>query len=258
MGDQSSPEPPRAPVAQATRKSSPLPLIIVVSVPIATVLLRLPIWVTLIVLILETVLLVLSPHLREKRVHDPKKAWVQLMATFARLRTAHAELRRAPASEAARVRFVKLEEECRALFASRADSDWGSDAGYVAKIKKEYADILASVPAPDAAPQIAESPEAARLFEIKKRGILSEGEFAWLSDKIRTLASEKACGLLETVSGYQVQCREGKLKEEDFHAALRGLLEKLESGTAGPAPEPATLPESATTVVKGAFDVGHR
>ena len=239
MTDKETGRSPKVPAARESRRHSPLPLVIVVALPIVTVLLRLPIWVTLIVLIVETVLLVFSPHLREKRVSDPKKAWLQLVATFSRLQSAHAALRQSPADAAARLRFARLEAECLSLLGGRAESDWGADSGYVTRIRKEIAELSASVPGVDAAPESAESPEAVRLKELWRQGVMSEAEFQMFSGRLKALATEKACGLLEALAGYQLQCRNGALKEEDFHAAVRGLLDRLDSVTEAGAPVPA-------------------
>ena len=240
MTDKETGRPTKVPAVQESRRHSPWPLVIVVAIPIVTVLFRLPIWVTMIVLIVETVLLVLSPHLREKRVSDPKKAWLLLVATFSRLQSAHAALRHSPADAAARLRFAKLEAECLSLLGSRTDSDWGTDSGYVTKIRKEVADLSASVPDVDAAPEPAESRHAAQLKELRKQGVMSELEFQMVSDKLRTLATEKACGVLEAIAGFHLQCRQGTLTQVDFHAALRGLLERLDQGNGTAAPQPVT------------------
>lgn len=238
--DKDSSDSPKAPAVRETRTHSPWPLVIVVALPIFTVLLRLPLWVTLIVLVLGTVLLVFSPHLRGKQVRDPKKAWLQLMANFSVLQSTHAALRHSPADAAARVRFAKLEAACQSLLGSRTDSDWGEDSGYVARIRKEIADLSASVPGVDAAPEPAESPETVRLKELRKQGFISELEFQMVSDKLKTLATEKARGVLEAIAGFQLQCRNGTMKVEDFHAALRGLLERLDHGDGAAVPQPAT------------------
>jgi hypothetical protein len=246
--DRNSSDAPKAMVVRESRTHSPWPLVIVVAVPIATVLLRLPAWVTMIVLIVETVLLVFSPHLRQKQARDPKTAWLQLVAVFSRLRSAHAALRRSPADAAARIRYAKLEAECLSLLSSRADSGWGADSGYVARIRKEVADLSASVPDVDAAPEPAESPQAAQLEELKQQGVMSELEFRMVSDKLKTVASEKACAVLEAIAGFHLQCRQGTLTQADFHAALRGLLERLDQkdGTATPQPvTPATPGQGA-------------
>jgi hypothetical protein len=110
----------------------------------------------------------------------------------------------------------------------------------VTKIRKEVADLSASVPDVNAAPEPAEGPHAAQLKELRKQGVMSELEFQMVSDKLRTLATEKACGVLEAIAGFQLQCRQGTLTQVDFHAALRGLLERLDQGNGTAAPQPVT------------------
>jgi hypothetical protein len=197
-------------------------------------------WVTLVLLLVGTVLLFFSPHLSEKRVSDPKKAWLQLMAYFARLQSVHAALRESPADAAARQRFATLHAECLSLLGSRPDSDWGTDASYVVKIRKEIAEM--SAPAPDKVdgPGQGPSPEAVRLAELRKQGPMTDNEFHAFSDKLKVLAADKAQGVLEAVAGFQHQYREGALTEENLHAALWSLLGGLYHAENDAVPKPVT------------------
>lgn len=231
---------PKVPAARESRRHSPWPLVIVVAVPIISVLLRLPLLVTLALLVVGTVLLLFSPHLAGKHVSDPKKAWFQLMATFARLQSAHAALEQSPANAAILQRFAKLHAECVSLLKSRPDSDWGADTDYVATIRKEITEM--SAPAPDNAgsPAPAPSPETGRLEELRKQGVIFDVEFQAFSKRFKALAAEKACGVLDAIAGYELQCRQGTLTQADFHAALRGLLERLDHGDGAAAPQPVT------------------
>jgi len=226
----------KEPAVRASRRHSPWPFVIVVALPIISAVLHLPPWVTLALLVVGTVLLMFSPHLAGKRVRDPKKAWLQLMATFARLQSAHAALQQSPADAAARQRFAKLEAECRSLLGSRPDSEWGANLDYVVKIRNEMAEM--SVPDKVEAP--APVSQTGRLEELRKAGVMSDGEFQSLSERFKALAVEKACAMLETIAGFQLQCRQGTITEEDFHVALRGLLERLDHRDGDAAPKPVT------------------
>jgi hypothetical protein len=209
-----------------------------VALPIISALIRLPLWVTGVLLVLGTVLLMLSPHLGEKNVRDPKKAWLQLMACFARLQSAHAALQQSPANAATLQRFAKLHAECVSLLKSRRDSDWGADSDYVATIKKEIIEMSAPVPGKAETPVPGPSPETERLEELRKQGVIFDVEFQAFAKRFRALAAEKACGILDAIAGFQLQCRQGTLTQADFHAALRGLLERLDQGDAATAPQP--------------------
>ena len=240
MTDKKTGGSPKVPAVRGSRRHSPWPLVIVVALPIVSALLRLPLWVTLALLLIGTVLLFFSPHLAEKRVSDPKKAWLQLMATFARLQSAHTALLDSPADAAARQRFVKLEAECLSLLNGRPDSDWGADADYVAKIRKEITEMSAPVPDKVEGPAPAPVSQTGRLEELRQAGVMSDDEFQSLSERFKALAAEKACSLLETIAGFQLQCRQATITEEDFHVALRGLLERLDHGDGDAAPQPVT------------------
>jgi len=239
----------KKPAVRATRRHSPWPLVIVVAVPVASALLRLPLWVTLVLLLTGTVLLFFSPHLAEKRVSDPKKAWIQLMAFFARLQSAHAALRQSPNNVAARQQFDRLEAECLSLLNSRPDSDWGQDSGYVETIRKQIAEMSAADKVEGPAP--APSPETGRLEDLRKQGPMSDSEFGTLSEKLKVLAAEKASALLEAIAGFQLQYRQGAIAEESFHAALWGLLDGLDHGDADAAPKPVTPAQPGDGAVGG-------
>ncbi len=196
-------------------------------------------WVTLAVLVTGTVLLAFSPHLRERRVSDPKKAWLQLMAYFTRLQSVYAALRESPADAAALERFAKLQTECRALLASRPDSAWGKDAGYAAKVRQEIADMLVAVEDQAEGPAPAPSRQVERLAELKRHGPMTEPEFHKLTEELDILAEDTANRVLETVAGYQLQYRQKAVTEENFHAALWGLLDNLDHGDSMAEPRPA-------------------
>ena len=231
---------PKVPAVRESRRHSPWPFVIVVALPIISALIRLPLWVTMALLVLGTVLLFFSPHLAEKRVTDPKKAWLQLMATFARLQSAHAALQQSPANAAILQRFARLHAECVSLLGSRPDSGWGADSSYVTTIRKEIAEMSATVPDKAEATAPAPSPETERLEELRKRGVMFEVEFQAFAKRFKALAAEKACGVLNAIAGYELQCRQGTLTQVDFHAALRGLLERLDQGNGTAAPQPVT------------------
>jgi len=211
-----------------------------VALPIISAVIGLPPWVTLALLVVGTVLLLFSPHLAVKRVRDPKKAWFQLMATFARLQSAHAALQQSPANAATVQRFARLHAECVSLLKSRHDSGWGADSNYVATIRQEIAEMSAPVPGKAETPAPAPSPETERLEELRKQGVIFDVEFQAFSKRFKVLAAEKACGVLDAIAGFHLQCRQGTLTQADFHAALRGLLERLDHGDGAAAPQPVT------------------
>jgi hypothetical protein len=244
--DKAGPVSSKPPAVRASRRHSPWPLVIVAAVPILTVLLRLPMWVTLVVLVTGTVLLAFSPHLRERRVSDPKKAWVQLMACFSRFQSAHAALKGSPADATALDRFAKLRAECLMLLNSRRDSDWGKDADYVAKVRKEIADMSASAPDQPGTTSALPSQEAGRLGKLKRQGPLSDGEFSVLSEKLKGLAADKANTVLESVAALQLQYRERSITEEGFHASLWDFLDKLDHVKGSVPPMPATPVQTET------------
>lgn len=222
------------------RQHSPWPLIAVVAVPIISAALRLPMWVTLLLLVVGVGLLLVSPQLAAKHHHDPKIAWVQLMASYTKLQSAHAALKKPRSDAAARARFLKLKEECMAILNSRPDSDWGPDSGYAVKVRNDIESMSDSPSPDDSTSTPAPSKEIGQLADLQKQGLISDSEFQAFSEKFRILAAEKACGALETMAGLQLKCREGAMTEADFHAALRDLLDKLIRGEAAAAPKPAT------------------
>jgi hypothetical protein len=230
---------PKVPAVRRNRRHSPWPLVIVVALPILSAVLGLPILVTLVLLLLGTVLLALSPHLAEHRPRDPKKAWTQLVASHARLKSAYAALNESPSDADARKQFSTSLAECLSIINSRADSDWGPDSGYVEKVRVEIADLsaLAALDGGSLAP--APDKGVGRLTDLRKQGVLSDREFQAFSERFKALAAEKACGILETIAGLHLQCRGGTMTEDDYHAALRGLLDKLDRGEGDAGLKPA-------------------
>jgi hypothetical protein len=203
-------------------------------------------WISLAVLVVGTVLLAFSPHLRARRAKDPKEAWLQLMAYFARLQSAHAALKAAPDDAAVLQRFAKLQAECLAILESRPDSAWGKDAGYVAKVRKEIADMSAAVEGQIESPAPAPTPQATRLEELRKQGPMTEPEYHKLAEKVGALAAGEADSLLEAVAAFQQQYREKTMIEERFHAALWDLLDKPDNGVSNVPPMPAAQVQPVT------------
>lgn len=240
MTDEDTGGTPKAPAGRKNRRHSPWPLVIVVALPILSAILHLPALVTLVLLLLGTALLVFSPHLAEHRPVDPKKAWTQLVASHARLKSAHAALMESPSDPAARKRYSTLLDECLTVLNSRPESDWGPNSVYVPKIRSEIEAISAPVALGGGNPAPVPSEEIGRLADLRKQGLISDRELNAFSERFKLLAAEKACGVLDTIAGLHLQCREGAMAEEDYHAALWSLLDKLDHEDGAAAPKPAT------------------
>lgn len=238
MTDRDTGGSPEAPAGQAKPRLNIWPLAIVVGLPLLAAVLRLPVWVSLLLLLAGVAFLVFGRRLKAERQLDPKPAWTHLLATYTKLQSEQAALQESPADAAAQKRFSKLLAECLSLLDSRADSDWGSDSRYVAKVREEVVKLSASSQRKAVAP--APAPEVGRLEDLRKRGLISEEEFLGLSERLKALVVEKACGVLEMVAGLQLQCHEGAITEEDFHLSLRALLERLDRGNGDAALKPAT------------------
>jgi len=239
MTDKDKGDSPKAPAGR-DRRHSHWPLVIVVAVPLLSVLLGLPIWVTLVLLIIGTVLLAFSPHLKEKRIRDPRKAWTLLMAYYTKLQSAYAALKNTSDDAAASERFSKLRDECLSLLNSAQDSDWGQDSGYVAKVKNEIAAMSATVSSKGEGTTPAPSEEIGRLKELMKQGLLADNEFQAFSERIKVMTVEKARGVLEAMAQLDRQCREGAMAKADYHVALWKLLEKVDRGHSDATLKPAT------------------
>jgi predicted 3-demethylubiquinone-9 3-methyltransferase (glyoxalase superfamily) len=136
---------PQVPAGRARQLSSLARLAIVVGLPFLSAFVGVPLWFTLLLLLGLAVLLFVGPHLSRRSHSDPKQAWMQLMGSFVRLQSAYCDVQQSPANAVARGQFSTLEERCLSLLGSRADSDWGSDSQYAAKIRNEIAAMSAEV-----------------------------------------------------------------------------------------------------------------
>ncbi len=145
MPDSEKSDTPGAPAGPDRQLSSLARLAIVVGVPFATAFLRVPLWVTVVLLFGLAGALFVVPHLPRKTQPDPKQAWSRLMACFIKLQAIHGELQASPANEATLKQFSLYEQRCLSLLASRADSGWGADTEYAAKIGSEIAAMSAAV-----------------------------------------------------------------------------------------------------------------
>jgi len=229
--------PPKVP-ARRDRRHSPWPLVIVVALPLLSAVLGLPMWVTLLLLVIGTVLLAFSPHLAARHIGDPKKAWTLLLASFTRLKSVYAALRESPADAVARERFSKLQNECLSLLNSRPDSDWGANSGYAAKLKGEIVAMSDSVSSEGGGP--APSGQIAKLADLMRQGLLSDPQFRAFSERFKVMTAAKACDVLETMAGLRLQCEQGVMTRADYHAAVWSLLEKLDRGESDATQRPAT------------------
>ena len=226
---------PRAAVRRS-RRNSLWPLVIVVAVPLLAVVLGLRLMYTALLLIAGTVLLAFSPHLRGGDIRDPKRAWAHLVACYTSLQAAHAALQRSPADAGARRRFMDVLDECESLLRSRPGKDWGSDVEYVAKVGSEVEALASLVPGPAAGPEPKAGPELGPLTDLRLQGLISESEFRAFSARLSTMAADKMWDVLETIAGFRFQCGQRTLTEADFHAALQGLLCRLDEPDGGVAP----------------------
>jgi predicted 3-demethylubiquinone-9 3-methyltransferase (glyoxalase superfamily) len=167
MPDRDESGSPRAPAGQDRQLSSLARLAIVVGVPFASAFLRVPLWVTVLLLFGLAGALFVVPHLPRRSQPDPKQEWMRLMASFVSLQSAYKDLQKSPADAAALKQFSTFEERCLSLLAGRADSGWGADTEYAAKIANEIAAMSADVrtgcsnPASTPAQQLTRPAEAA-------------------------------------------------------------------------------------------------
>ena len=145
MPDTVESDSPRVPAGRDSQLSSLARLAIVVGVPFATAFLRVPLWLTVLLLFGLAGLLFVGPHLSRKSPSDPKQAWMRLMASFIKLQSTYCDLKESPANAAVLKQFSMFEERCLSLLSSRADSDWGPDSQYAPKIRKEIAAMSAEV-----------------------------------------------------------------------------------------------------------------
>ena len=226
---------PRAAVRRS-RRNSLWPLVIVVAVPLLSVVLGLRLVYTALLLMVGTALLAFSPHLRGGGTRDPKRAWAHLVACYTRLQAAHAALQRSPADADARRRFRDVLDECESLLRSRPGEDWGSDVEYVAKLGSEVEALAAWAPDATAVPEPKAGPELGPLTDLRLQGLISESEFRAFSARLSTMAADKMWDVLETIAGFRFQCGQRTLTEAGFHAALHGLLCRLDEPDGGVAP----------------------
>lgn len=145
MPDREKSDSPRVPAGPDRQLSSLARLAIVVGIPFATAFLRVPLWLTVLLLFGLAGVLFVGPHLSRKSPSDPKQAWMRLMASFIKLQSTYCDLKESPANAAILKQFSVFEERCLSLLSSRADSDWGPDSQYAPKIRKEIAAMSAEV-----------------------------------------------------------------------------------------------------------------
>jgi predicted 3-demethylubiquinone-9 3-methyltransferase (glyoxalase superfamily) len=145
MPDREESDSPRVLAGRAPQLSSLARLAIVVGVPFASAFLRVPLWVTVLLLFGLAGALFVVPHLPRKSTPDPKQAWMRLMASFVSLQSTYKDLQKSPADAAALKKFSTFEGRCLSLLAERADSGWGADTDYAAKIGNEIAAMSADV-----------------------------------------------------------------------------------------------------------------
>ena len=136
----------QAPAGRSKQRSSLLRVVVVVGLPLLSVVLRLPMWFTLLLMVGLAAFLFFNFNLQrpQRREADPKRAWAVLMASFVQLQNAHATLKRSPADPSAHKRFLTCEQVCLSLLSSHSDADWGRDAEYAVKVRDEIAAISAA------------------------------------------------------------------------------------------------------------------
>jgi predicted 3-demethylubiquinone-9 3-methyltransferase (glyoxalase superfamily) len=143
---------PRVSAGRDRQLSGLARLAVVVGLPFLSMFVGVPLWCSLLLLLGLAVLVFVAPHLSRRSQPDPKQAWMRLMAGFVRLQSAYCDLQQSPANAVAREHFSVLEERCLSLLGSRADSDWGQDSQYAAKIRDEINAMSAQVSAQDGNP----------------------------------------------------------------------------------------------------------
>jgi len=231
---------PKAPAGQQKRRIKLWLLIVVMAIPLLSAIAGLPLWFTLLLLVAGAAFLAFGPHFKEKHHPDPEKAWTQLMTAYVKLKSAYAARKESPADAEVGKRFSKLVDECMALLNSRPESDWGTNSGYVSKVRKEIVEMSAAASSKGEGPAPAPSEEIGRLKELMRQGLLADNEFQAFSERFKVMTAERARGVLEAMAGLDVQCREGAMTKADYHVALWKLLEKVDRRDDAAAPGPPT------------------
>ena len=171
--------------------------------------------------------IVTAPHMR--RMNEKKK---RIEALLGRLREKYREALKAEVVESERKAFLTLGEECLSILDSASDEEWKSYLGDALRIRHELERMLmffgaGHVGAP--APGIGE--EIERLAHLRQQGIISDREFAAFSERFTVSSTEKARGILETISSLHEKRKKGALTDGNYRDALWSLLDKLDRKT---------------------------
>lgn len=222
--------PRKAPAGQERRRIRLWLLGIVIGMPLLSLILGLPMWFTLVLLVAGAAFLAFGPYFKEKHHPDPNKAWTQLMAAYVKLKSAYGAWRESPNDAGAAKRFQQLRDECVSLVNSRPQSEWGANAGYLAKLKKEIAEMAVAASGNGAGPEPAPSEEIEKLRELMRKGLLMDNEFQALSERFKVMAVERARGVLDAIEKLAFQVRQEVMTKADYHAAIWKLVEKVDRG----------------------------
>jgi hypothetical protein len=221
---------PKAPAGQYRRRVKFWLLAIVMVIPLLSAILGLPLWFTLLLLVAGAALLAFSPHFKEKHHPDPKKAWAQLMSAYVKLKSAYAAWRESPNDVQAAKRFSQFRDECVSLINSRPQSEWGANAGYLAKLKREIAEMAVAASSKGEGPGPAPGEEIEKLRELMRKGLLMDNEFQAFSERFKVMTVERARGVLDAMAKLDFQVREEVMTKADYHMAIWKLLEKVDRG----------------------------
>lgn len=78
---------------------------------------------------------------------------------------------------------------------------------------------------------ISESDEIQKLALLRSEGMISDHEFQAFSERFTLATGEKAKSVIDAISGLYDQHKRGAMSEGNYHAALWGLMDKLDRKT---------------------------
>jgi hypothetical protein len=162
------------------------------------------------------------------REHNRRTSdWETLQKLFSRLSVVYEAAKAGTIDKASVDAFADYVDKSFSIINSRTQFRWGPLSRDVAELRDQIQQASLYVATRSGHP-IAVGAEIEKLASLRQQGMISAHEFDAFSDRFRVSTGQKARDIIMAISQLHEEHQRGALSEGNYHAALWGLLDKLD------------------------------
>ena len=159
-----------------------------------------------------------------------KKKWRKLGRLFGTMQIIFSNARKGKITKPEADRFFCFADEVSDLM---LEKPFVNDKNDIPRIKDEISKMSHQISMLSAvsAPRVSLGDEIDKLASLRQNGLITDIEFKAFSERFGLSTGEKANSIINAISKLSEQHKQGAMAEGNYHAALWGLLDKLDRRT---------------------------